>query len=168
MIFIVVILGGAITGGLTHRVLASIHHDKQTRQKVDAQNIALARDMLADYMLVRSARPFNVARPGGSPIIPRLLMLPCPDNLGDRNLDGSQDPTCGGDIEGVTNGILISGSRFGRLPYRARFLSGGGTNLTSLCQWLDDENADGDSSFIAHPPSTNDFFMFFGGRVRFN
>ena len=125
MIFIVVLLGGAVTGGLTHRVLTSIHHGKQTRQKIDSQNIALARDMLADYMLVRSARPFNVARPGGSPIIPRLLMLPCPDNLGDRNLDGSQDPTCGGDIEGVTNGILISGSRFGRLPYRARFLSGG-------------------------------------------
>ena len=57
MIFIVVILGGAITGGLTHRVLTSIHHGKQTRQKIDSQNIALARDMLADYMLVRSARP---------------------------------------------------------------------------------------------------------------
>ena len=125
IIFIVVILGGAIAGGFTHRILTDIHRDIQARQKADVQNIARARDMLADYMLMRSIRPFNIARPGGSPIIPRLLMLPCPDNLGDRNLDGSQDPTCGGDIEGVTNGVLISGSRFGRLPYRARFLGKG-------------------------------------------
>ena len=51
-------------------------------------------------------------------------MLPCPDNLGGSNsdniLDGLQDATCnadGGSAGDITNGVLDSGSRFGRLPH---------------------------------------------------
>ena len=79
-----------------------------------------ARRALMQYMLLRSQQPFNIARRIGSPIEPRLLMLPCPDNLGDSILDGLQDATCNADGSGasdITKGVLGSGSRFGRLPH---------------------------------------------------
>ena len=83
-----------------------------------------ARRALMQYMLLRSQQPFNIARFRSSSIEPRLLMLPCPDNLGGRNsdniLDGLQDATCnadGGSAGDITNGVLDSGSRFGRLPH---------------------------------------------------
>ena len=83
-----------------------------------------ARRALMQYMLLRSQQPFNIARFRSSSIEPRLLMLPCPDNLGGSNsdniLDGLQDATCnadGGNAGDITNGVLDSGSRFGRLPH---------------------------------------------------
>ena len=79
-----------------------------------------ARRALMQYMLLRSQQPFNIARRIGAPIEPRLLMLPCPDNLGDSILDGLQDATCNADGSGasdITKGVLEGGSRFGRLPH---------------------------------------------------
>ena len=100
---------------------------KQLKSKQILQDrIALrdARRALMQYMLLRSQQPFNIARFRSSSIEPRLLMLPCPDNLGGRNsdniLDGLQDATCnadGGSAGDITNGVLDSGSRFGRLPH---------------------------------------------------
>ena len=95
---------------------------KQLKSKQILQDrIALrdARRALMQYMLLRSQQPFNIARIGGSPIEPRLLMLPCPDNLGDSILDGLQDATCNAvrSSGGITNGVLEGGSRFGRLPH---------------------------------------------------
>ena len=120
-IFIVVFIGGALTGTLIYERIA----DFETARKKRAQSRAAenARDSLVNYMLARSARPLNIARPIGRKIPPRLLMLPCPDNLGDQNLDGTQDPSCGADgtRADAVRGILDSGSRFGRLPYRTKF-----------------------------------------------
>ena len=100
---------------------------KQLKSKQILQDrIALrdARRALMQYMLLRSQQPFNIARFRSSSIEPRLLMLPCPDNLGGSNsdniLDGLQDATCnadGGNAGDITNGVLDSGSRFGRLPH---------------------------------------------------
>ena len=95
---------------------------KQLKSKQILQDrIALrdARRALMQYMLLRSQQPFNIARIGGSPIEPRLLMLPCPDNLGDSILDGLQDAACSDIrlVRGITNGVLRGGSRFGRLPH---------------------------------------------------
>ena len=100
---------------------------KQLKSKQILQDrIALrdARRALMQYMLLRSQQPFNIARFRSSSIEPRLLMLPCPDNLGghrsDNILDGLQDATCNADGSGagdITNGVLDSGSRFGRLPH---------------------------------------------------
>jgi hypothetical protein len=70
-------------------------------------------------MLLRADNPLNIAGPGK--IYPRLLMLPCPDNLGDHILDGSQDPTCGAENN---NDVLDSGSRFGRLPWNTKIDKG--------------------------------------------
>ena len=60
-----------------------------------------------------------------------MLFLPCPDNLGDKNLDGAADAPCGRDMGGnnLTNGALDSGSRFGRFPWRVRVTAefGGGS-----------------------------------------
>ena len=95
---------------------------KQLKSKQILQDrIALrdARRALMQYMLLRSQQPFNIARKGSSPIEPRLLMLPCPDNLGDSILDGLQDAACSDIrlVRGITNGVLRGGSRFGRLPH---------------------------------------------------
>ena len=96
---------------------------KQLKSKQILQDrIALrdARRALMQYMLLRSQQPFNIARRIGAPIEPRLLMLPCPDNLGDSILDGLQDATCNANIRSasdITRGVLEGGSRFGRLPH---------------------------------------------------
>ena len=104
---------------------------KQLKSKQILQDrIALrdARRALMQYMLLRSQQPFNIARIGGSPIEPRLLMLPCPDNLGDSILDGLQDATCNAirSSGGITNGVLEGGSRFGRLPHGFSVLQNAG------------------------------------------
>ena len=81
--------------------------EKQTRD---------AKDALEHYMLTRALdRGWAKIRLGSTHIEPRLLMLPCPDNLGrDEDLDGTQDPTCGLMNEKEP---LVGGSRFGRLPW---------------------------------------------------
>ena len=95
---------------------------KQRQRLRDEQVVAEARQSLIRYMLLRSQYPYDIARPGSRPIHPRLLMLPCPDNLkGDKNLDGSQDPTCASkppSSGNIVKDILNSGSRFGRLPWK--------------------------------------------------
>ena len=124
VIFVVVFVGGGITGGAVYERLSAIRGAEDERAAAARQAAGDARRTLADYMLFRSARPFNIARPGGSAIAPRLLMLPCPDNVeGDNNLDGTQDATCGADSgskNNITNGVLASGARFGRLPNRQK------------------------------------------------
>ena len=76
-----------------------------------------AREMLEHYMHARAADEQGwKIRAGATPIDPRFLTLPCPDNMGDiGKLDGAQDPPCS------TPGYkppLVSGSRFGRLPWK--------------------------------------------------
>ena len=90
-----------------------------------------AREMLEHYMHARTADERGVKiRAGAAYIEPRFLMLPCPDNLGsDRDLDGTQDPTCS---LRANKPPLAPGSRFGRLPWKlgeAENLSGGRTLL---------------------------------------
>ena len=121
---IVVIAGGSLASALVYDGFADLK-SAEIRRTIAAKNAAKnARRALFNYMLSRPARPFNIARPGGAAIFPRLLMLPCPDNIGDHDLDGTQDPHCGANgrsRRNITNGILDSGSRFGRLPYRQKF-----------------------------------------------
>ena len=116
-IFIVIIIGGVLTGALLSDKLLNIFLIKKQQE----QSVLQARESLINYMLLRAGQPLNIT--GIPEILPRLLMLPCPDNLGDGFLDGSQDPTCDR-VESASNkvnGILGSGSRFGRLPWRAVF-----------------------------------------------
>ena len=114
-IFIVIIIGGVLTGALLSDKLLNIFLIKKQQE----QSVLQARESLINYMLLRAGQPLNIT--GNQTILPRLLMLPCPDNLGDNILDGSQDPTCGASVSNKVNGILNSGSRFGRLPWRAGF-----------------------------------------------
>ena len=114
-IFIVIIIGGVLTGALLSDKLLNIFLIKKQQE----QSVLQARESLINYMLLRAGQPLNIT--GNQTILPRLLMLPCPDNLGDNILDGSQDPTCGASVSNKVNGILNSGSRFGRLPWRAVF-----------------------------------------------
>lgn len=102
-------------------------HIRESREKTRE-----ARDALALYMLLRADRRFALARGSTGSVTPRILMLPCPDNIGDGNLDGSQDVSCSGvgSASDVVNGVLDGGSRFGRLPWRTKNLlnSSGGIN----------------------------------------
>lgn len=109
-----------LTGSLVYDSFLHFESITSTLALKNRLAVKSARDSLIAYMLLRDDKPFNIARPGGVPIMPRLLMLPCPDNLGDHNLDGSQDATCGanGAPGDMVRGILNSGSRFGRLPYK--------------------------------------------------
>ena len=126
IIFVVLVIGGGITGELVYERI--LHLEKNAITAKSDNILAAARRSLLTYMLLRSERPFNIARPGGRAIMPRMLMLPCPDNLGDHDLNGTQDPACGADgasSNDMTNGVLDSGSRFGRLPYSSNVLPGG-------------------------------------------
>ena len=125
IIFVVLVIGGGITGELVYERI--LHLEKNAITAKSDNILAAARRSLLTYMLLRSERPFNIARLSGPTIMPRMLMLPCPDTLSDNDLNGTQDPVCGaaGSGSNMTNGILDSGSRFGRLPYRSRFLSQG-------------------------------------------
>ena len=119
-IFIVIIIGGVLTGALLSDKLLNIFLIKKQQE----QSVLQARESLINYMLLRAGQPLNIH--SNRIILPRLLMLPCPDNLGDNFLDGSQDPTCGavGSASNKVNGILGVGSRFGRLPWRFNFRAG--------------------------------------------
>ena len=125
-IFIVIIIGGVLTGALLSDKLLNIFLIKKQQE----QSVLQARESLINYMLLRAGQPLNIPHAINQEIFPRLLMLPCPDNLGgedsDNILDGSQDPTCSavGSANNKVNGILGSGSRFGRLPWRFNFSAG--------------------------------------------
>ena len=118
-IFIVIIIGGVLTGALLSDKLLNMFLIKKQQE----QSVLQARESLINYMLLRAGQPLNIPHAKNQVILPRLLMLPCPDNLGDGFLDGSQDPTCDKvkSASDKVNGILKSGSRFGRLPWRAGF-----------------------------------------------
>ena len=85
-----------------------------------------AEKALAQFSSVTASR-YGVAQTGSGGVAP-MLFLPCPDNLGDKNLDGAADAPCGADAGGadLTNGALGSGSRFGRFPWRVRVTAEGG------------------------------------------
>ena len=120
-IFIVIIIGGVLAGALLSDKLLNIFLIKKQQE----QSVLQARESLINYMLLRAGQPLNIPHAKHQEIFPRLLMLPCPDNLGDGFLDGSQDPNCGysDSASNKVNGILKSGSRFGRLPWRFNFPS---------------------------------------------
>ena len=84
-----------------------------------------AEKALAQFSSITASR-YGVAQTGSGGIAP-MLFLPCPDNLGDNNLDGAADAPCGRDAGGnnLTNGALDSGSRFGRFPWRVRVTAEG-------------------------------------------
>ena len=85
-----------------------------------------AEKALAQFSSITASR-YGVAQTGSGGVAP-MLFLPCPDNLGDDNLDGAADAPCGADTGGnnLTNGALGSGSRFGRFPWRVRVTAEGG------------------------------------------
>ena len=85
-----------------------------------------AEKALAQFSSITASR-YGVAQTGSGGVAP-MLFLPCPDNLGDKNLDGAADAPCGADAGGnnLTNGALDSGSRFGRFPWRVRVTAEGG------------------------------------------
>ena len=85
-----------------------------------------AEKALAQFSSITASR-YGVAQTGSGGVAP-MLFLPCPDNLGDKNLDGAADAPCGADAGGnnLTNGALTSGSRFGRFPWRVRVTAEGG------------------------------------------
>ena len=85
-----------------------------------------AEKALAQFSSITASR-YGVAQTGSGGVAPMLFLL-CPDNLGDKNLDGAADAPCGRDAGGnnLTNGALDSGSRFGRFPWRVRVTAEGG------------------------------------------
>ena len=113
------LVGVGLTPALLYDAPERLRQLKSKQILQDRIALRDARRALMQYMLLRSQQPFNIARIGGSPIEPRLLMLPCPDNLGDSILDGLQDAACSDIrlVRGITNGVLRGGSRFGRLPH---------------------------------------------------
>ena len=120
VIFVVLLVGVGLTPALLYDAPERLKQLKSRQILQDRIALRDARRALMQYMLLRSQQPFNIARRIGSSIEPRLLMLPCPDNLGDSVLDGLQDATCnanGGNAGDITNGVLEGGSRFGRLPH---------------------------------------------------
>ena len=124
VIFVVLLVGAGLTPALLYDAPERLKQLKSKQILQDRIALRDARRALMQYMLLRSQQPFNIARFRSSSIEPRLLMLPCPDNLGghrsDNILDGLQDATCNADGSGagdITNGVLDSGSRFGRLPH---------------------------------------------------
>ena len=88
-----------------------------------------AREMLEHYMHARAAdERWGDIYSSVNPVMPRFLMLPCPDNLGgDEDLDGTQDPPCS---SRGNKSPLAPGSRFGRLPWQVNQWENRGRILT--------------------------------------
>ena len=88
-----------------------------------------AREMLEHYMHARAADGrWGDIYSSVNPVMPRFLMLPCPDNLGgDEDLDGTQDPPCS---SRGNKSPLAPGSRFGRLPWQVNQWENRGRILT--------------------------------------
>ncbi len=116
LIFVLITsLAGSVIGDLSTFLL----QEKRHRYQISNKALAESAHLLLTQALIRAQTPIDIEQN----IRPRILMFPCPDNVGDKNLDGAQDPTCGahsGVISNKSNGILNSGSRFGRLPWRSR------------------------------------------------
>ena len=139
MILVVFLAGGSLSVLLLNDTADFFQNLKEQRRLRDEKKVAEAQQSLLQYMLLRSQYPYDIARPIGSPIHPRLLMLPCPDNVGDvgagsgdKNLDGTQDATCAAkppSSGNIVNDILGSGSRFGRLPWKLGTALGTGNEI---------------------------------------
>ena len=161
IIFVVVIIGGAFVGLVTQDHIAALKQVKSQQNNASRETLQNARSALLNYMLIRNNRPFNIARVGGNAIEPRLLMLPCPDNLSDHNLDGTQDPTCGANNANNTNlvnNILKSGSRFGRLPYKKQLpskVASSSANENEIGDGLGRDFIDGHSNRLWYAVSQN-------------
>ena len=97
---------------------------RQSKAATERRNDA--EKALAQFSSITASR-YGVAQTGSGGVAP-MLFLPCPDNLGDKNLDGAADAPCGADAGGdnLTNGALGGGSRFGRFPWRVRVTAEGG------------------------------------------
>ena len=127
--------------GLSSALIGSVHHDYQalvTKRHLRTKiSLGKAKQALETYLLLRADNPLPIFSGSAQSVQPRLLMLPCPDNVGDRNLDGSQDPHCGSKVrsaKNVVNDILDSGSRFGRLPWRIQIAVSGSKKRQILLQ----------------------------------
>ena len=127
LLWLVILLAG---GATIYRGNQLVHEaaDRQIKQESrTAEKMSEAKRALIDYLLFQSNR-FSVAKtsPG---IQPRYFQFPCPDNGGDHNLDGVPDEPCNTDSRKstaatrnhLTNWVLRSGSRFGRLPWRSKY-----------------------------------------------
>ena len=117
-----------VAGYFSHSLLAGVDDffvEEGERRRAETRLVAgEAAEALRFYMLSRSDSEIKIAQ-GPIRVLPRLLMLPCPDNVGDGDLDGTQDPYCGKEPSGndLVNKVLNSGSRFGRLPWTSRAIS---------------------------------------------
>ena len=101
---------------------SAVYFEQVQKEREQRSNkvVQEARQALLYYLLLRAESDLNIAQ-GTTAIPPRWLMFPCPDNVTDENLDGSQEGSCGAKgsaTKDVVNDILNSGSRFGRLPWR--------------------------------------------------
>ena len=83
VILVVFLAGGGLSFLLLNDSVGYFQNFKEQRRLRDEKKVAEAQQSLLQYMLLRSQYPYDIARPGGNPIHPRLLMLPCPDNVGD-------------------------------------------------------------------------------------
>ena len=109
------------------RLWQSGEFERRREAQTDA-NLREAERALLNYFLIENVR--LGAEKIQTQSKTRPLQLPCPDNIGDDNLDGAQDPACGGGGENITKDALASGSRFGRLPWRTASSALGGVAYT--------------------------------------
>lgn len=132
-------LGIMSSGLLIQHEVAYFKGLQKEREQRGRQAVRRAREALLSYMLLRAESNLEIANGTTASTKPRWLMLPCPDNIGDQNLDGTQEGSCRAlPPSGVNlvNDILKGGSRFGRLPWRTR-------NINAVSHSLNDGiNAD--------------------------
>ena len=159
-VFAAVILAVLFAGVLLGPLLGdTLDHYRRLSESVDEKSEASvrdARDALAHYMLSRALDrgEMKIRRDNNRFVEPRLLMLPCPDNIGDRNLDGTHDPHCGAASD---NRPLQGGSRFGRLPWNFTAIapSSGAVNQTDVADGLDRDFRDGAGNRLWYSLSRN-------------
>ena len=159
-VFAAVILAVLFAGVLLGPLLGdTLDHYRRLSESVDEKSEASvrdARDALGHYMLSRALDrgEMKIRRDGTRFVEPRLLMLPCPDNIGDRNLDGTQDPHCGAS---GNSSPLRGGSRFGRLPWNFTAIapSTGNPNATDIADGLARDFKDGAGNRLWYSLSRN-------------
>ena len=154
-ILIVLLIAGGVSVAMTEATLRYYKNAEERQWKESQQAVRAAKEALLAYMLFRAEDSLNIASGATGSVKPRLLMLPCPDNLGDNNLDGSQDPHCGAgsssDVNIVKN-ILDSGSRFGRLPWHSH---SSGSAKDTINDGLGDDFRDGGNNRLWYALSQN-------------
>ena len=122
LLFFFVLAGLVSWAYATHTRAEQVRAIKQKlNERADAR-LNNAVNALSDYALNRADNPLPLDSTDIIP--PRLLTLPCPDNVGrpprgDGLMDGLTDPSCGGRSR---PSILYSGARFGMLPWQRGFV----------------------------------------------